>query len=327
MSEIDLSILVVSYNTRALTLACLASVYEQTQESSYEVIVVDNQSADDSAKAIAEQYPQVRLICTDKNIGFAAANNMAAREARGQYLMLLNPDTYLLENAADHLLCFAKQNSRAGIWGGRTLYPDGRLNPYSCWARPTLWSSICLVTGLSRLLSHTTLFNPEAYGGWKRDSVREVDIVTGCFFLIRKQNWDRLGGFDAAFFMYGEEADLCLRARAAGLTAVLDPDSVIVHYGGASETVQADKMVRLLKAKVQLMDRHWNGPSKWLGKRLLELWPLTRMLAFSVLAPWRHSWRDRRASWRSIWLRRDQWRRGYGQSPNDIDAKTTRTVA
>src|SRR5690606_35725860 len=117
----------------------------------------------------------------------------------------------------------------------------------------------CVATGLSSLFRGSSLFNPEGYGGWKRDTVREVDIVSGCFFLIRRELWERLGGFDPAFFMYGEEADLCLRARKLGARPMVTPEATIVHYGGASERVRADKMVRLLQAKALLIRRHW-GP-------------------------------------------------------------------
>ena len=134
-----LSIIVVSYNTREMTLACLQSISEQTQLP-HEVIVIDNRSDDGSADAIAAAFPDHRLIRAERNLGFAAANNLAAREARGDFLLLLNPDTLVLRGALDRLVAFARKRPEARIWGGRTLYADGRLNPGSCWGRITPWS-------------------------------------------------------------------------------------------------------------------------------------------------------------------------------------------
>ena len=109
----------------------------------------------------------------------------------------------------------------------------------------SLWNLFCRAVGLTGLFPQSRLFNAEAYGGWKRDTEREVDIVTGCFFLIEHRFWDTLGGFDPLFFMYGEEADLCLRARPLGARPRITPDARIVHYGGASERVRAEQIIRV----------------------------------------------------------------------------------
>jgi GT2 family glycosyltransferase len=308
-------ILIVSYNTSDLTSACLLSV------GSRPVIVVDNASTDGSADAVAAEFPGVRLIRSERNLGFAAANNLAARHATGEYLLLLNPDTVVLEGAIDRLLEFAAAHPGAGIWGGRTLFHEsqagaargGRLNPASCWGRPTLWSLICTATGLSSLFRGSALFNPESYGGWERDSIREVDIVSGCFLLIRRELWDRLGGFDPEFFMYGEDADLCLRARKLGARPMITPEATIIHYGGASERVRADKMVRLLDAKVRLIRRHWLPALVPLGVALLKAWPLTRAMAWGVISVVRGGGergdraRESAACWLSVWARRSRW--------------------
>ena len=213
-----LSILVISYNTRAMTLDCLRTVVAETR-TPYELIVLDNASADGSAEAIAAEFPEVRLIASPENLGFAEGNNVAARVARGEYLLLLNPDTLVLRGALDKLLGFARAEPQAGIWGGRTLFADGSLNPSSCWRRLDLWALAMRASGLAGLFRDSPVFNAEAYGGWRRDSPREVDIVTGCLFLIRRETWDRLGGFDPTFVMYGDEADLCRRAQAIGAPA------------------------------------------------------------------------------------------------------------
>src|SRR5262249_52669728 len=234
------SIIVVSYRTRELTLECLRSIARETVGVSHEVLVVDNASGDGSAAAIAQEFPDVKLIALDGNVGFARANNIAAGEARGRYLLLLNPDTVVIDRAIDRLLEFAAEHPQARIWGGRTLYADRTLNPTSCWRRMSLWNVFCRTAGLTGLFPRSQLFNSECYGRWDRSTVRDVDIVTGCFLLIERDFWQRLGGFDARFFMYGEEADLCLRAAKLGARPAVTPNATIIHYGGASEQVRSE---------------------------------------------------------------------------------------
>ena len=308
----DFSVIVISYNTRDMTLACLASIYAQTT-GDFEVVVVDNASTDGSAEAIRAGFPQVRLIAESVNHGFAAAHHVAVPQCRAPWLLLLNPDTVVLDGALDRLMAFRRARPGAGIWGGRTVFADGSLNPTSCWRRQTLWSLFCRASGLAVVFSGSALFNPEAYVGWARDSEREVDIVTGCLFLIARETWDRLGGFDPVFVMYGEEADLCLRARALGLRPAVTPEATIIHYGGASESVWTDKLVRILRAKAELAKRHFAPGTRGLGLVLNAARPASRLLVLSVLAALtrRPRFRDAASTWRDVWGRRAEWYDGF----------------
>lgn len=306
-AEPTLSIIVVSYNTREMTLDCLRSVHAETR-TPFELIVVDNASGDGSAEAIAAEFPGLRLMAEEVNHGFAAANNLAAKEARGEYLLLLNPDTVVLDGALDKLLEFAKQRPEARIWGGRTLYGDRSLNPSSCWRRMDLWSLFCRATGLATAFPNNPVLNSEGYGGWDRTTEREVDIVTGCLFLISRADWDALGGFDPAFFMYAEEADLCLRARKLiGARPRVTPDAVIVHYTGASQTARADKLVRVLKAKGDLIDRHFPGWQRGLARFLLRAYPASRQFGASLLRRHGDAARKRFDLWSEVNRRRAEW--------------------
>ena len=311
--HIDLSIPVVSYNTKTLTLACLDSIAAETRDVAYEVIVVDNASSDGSAEAIQSHPAVTRLIALEDNIGFARANNLAASEAEGALLLLLNPDTVVLGSAIDRLVAFARLCPNARIWGGRTLFADGSLNLASFWGRMTPWNLACRASGLTGVFPATTLFNGEAEGGDRRDRVRYVDIVSGAFLLIDRNLWQRLGGFDPQFFMYGEEADLCLRARAHGASPLVTPDATIVHYGGASERTREDKMVRLLSAKALLIQRHFAPGTRRLGLALNAAWPLTRFLALAIagVATGSATLRERAGVWQRIWGRRGEWLGGY----------------
>ncbi|MBL8566156.1 MAG: glycosyltransferase family 2 protein [Hyphomicrobiaceae bacterium] len=308
----EVSILIVSYNTRELTLAAIQSAWEETHVGK-EIIVVDNASTDGSAAAIAAHPAGVRLIALDENVGFGQANNVAASHARGEYLLLLNPDTVVLPRSIDLLVAFARSEPDAGIWGGRTLFADMTLNPSSCWGRMTLWSLVCRVSGLTALFPASPLFNSEALGCWRRDTERPVDIVSGCFLLITAELWKSLRGFDPTFFMYGEEADLCLRARALGAQPMSTPAATIVHYGGASEATQAGKVVKLLAAKISLVRRHFPRLQRPFARLLLILWPLTRWIGSAVGARITDNaaLANNAAAWREVWKRRHEWKRGY----------------
>ncbi|MDX2132720.1 MAG: glycosyltransferase family 2 protein [Planctomycetota bacterium] len=309
----ELAIVIISFNTRELTLACLRSIFEQTAPGSFRVVVYDNASSDGSADAIAAEFGRrVDLTRSDVNHGFAKANNLVVATLGEEWVLLLNPDTLIYDRAIDRLLEFAKSTPRYAIFGGRTVFPDGSLNIASCWGRITPWSLFCRASGLAAALHTSEIFNPEGMGAWKRDSVREVDIVVGCFLLIRREHWNALGGFDASFWMYGEEADLCLRARRLGLRAVIQPQATIMHLVGASFGNRADKMMLVAKAKSTLVRRHWSVPARWWGLLMLWLWAFGRRTITGLLGVLGVPGFDRRAAvWREIWGRRRDWLAGY----------------
>ena len=308
---VELSIIVISYNTKALTLEALESLFRFPPPVDFEVIVLDNKSPDGSAEAIAEAFPQVELIAHPVNVGFAKGNNIAAEGARGRRLLLLNPDTVSLERSHSGLWAFAEREPRRGIWGGRTLFPDLTLNPTSCWRRMTLWSLFCSALGLTHIFPKSRLFSSESYGDWKRDRVADVDIVTGCFLLIDTELWRRLGGFDEAFFMYAEEADLCQRAAAVGANPGISPEAEIVHMGGVSEVTGVDKIVRTVRGRVTFMKKHWSPPAVALGKALTLLWSAIRLVASRFVSGRRDAPGAAAAKWREVWDRRRDWLAGY----------------
>ncbi len=308
----DVTVIVVSYNTRDLTLKCLATLYAETRQTAFRCVVIDNASEDGSADAVARAFPQVELIRSSENLGFARANNQVAARAETEWLLLLNPDTEIHDGAIDRLLAFARANPQAGITGGRTVFPDGSLNIASCWMRITPWSAFCNATGLSSVFAGSGLFNPEGIGGWARDSVREVDIVVGCFLMIPRALWNELGGFDLKYFMYGEEADLCLRARALGYRPMITPEAEIMHLvGAASGAFQARKYAMIAKARMTLIRDHWPGPLVPFGAAMLRLWAGSRALALGMVARITGKKRDSARKWAEIWATRRDWLEGY----------------
>lgn len=302
----ELTVIIVSYNTRALTLRAVETLLASTSVTPMRVVVWDNASADGSAEAVRAAFPAVEVVASAENLGFARANNAVAATAGTPWLLLLNPDTETHPGAIDALLAFSKANPRAGIVGGRTVFPDGTLNPASAWRRITPWSLFTQTVGLARAFPRSALFNREAMGEWRRDSVREVDIVVGCFLLIATDLWRALGGFDERYFMYGEDADLCLRARRRGYRPAITPDAQIMHLVGASTASRADKVVAVMRAKSQLVRDHWSPALVPLGLAQLWAWALARRIGAAVS-------RDpgQRARLRTIWDRRRDWLAGF----------------
>ncbi len=310
-SDIDVSIIVVSFNTREMTLECLRSIVRETEGISYEVQVIDNCSSDGSFLAIEEEFgsdQRFSIQDASSNLGFAAANNLLAESSRGRYVLLLNPDTVILDASIVKLIRFAEENPRNGIWGGRTLFSDGSLNPDNCYGPFTVWSEFCAAVGLRALFPRSKVFHPRGYGDWQRDTVREVGEVTGCFFLMRRRDWEHFRGLDPEFFMYGEETDLCMRAIKEGMQPIMTPDATIVHHGGASETVPLDKRVRLLDGQIRLFRRHFSPVGFRLVYHATRLGVLARAAITGLVCKLRGG--DTVSVWGGVWRRRSEWTRG-----------------
>lgn len=311
----ELTVIIVNYRTRDLVLACLETLYANTHETRFRTVVLDNASGDGSVEAIAARFPQVELIASPDNLGFARANNVVAAQAETEWLLLLNPDTEVHAGAVDRLLAFSRANPEAGITGGRTVFRDGSLNYLSCLGQITPWSAFCGAVGLTAAFRSSEFFNPEGMGSWQRDTVREVDIVTGCFLMIRRELWQELGGFDLKYFMYGEEADLCLRARRLGYRPRITPDAEIMHLVGASSNLLANKIVMVARGRATLIRDHWPAWQVPFGIALLWLWGAVRRGASGVGAlTGTERARQSAAKWRQVWAARHDWLAGYRET-------------
>ena len=309
----DVAIIIVAYNSERHLEACLRSVFSECREVTQEVIVLDNGSTDTTVTLVREHFPDVTLIIAGRNLGFAAGVNLAAQHARADYLLLLNPDTVLLDQATDAIVAFARAHPQNGLYGGRTFKADGSLEPSSCWNLPTLWSLALFASGISTLAPGHRWLDPEAIGGWKRDTVREVGVITGCFLLVHRSVWQQLGGFDERYFMYGEDIDLSLRARAAGLCPVIYPEARLIHEVGQSSSSPTAKMLLLFRGKASLVRQHWRGPRKQLGIFLLATGVGLRAIASSMAS--RMARRRSSDRWKAVWRERRGWLQGYPAAP------------
>jgi N-acetylglucosaminyl-diphospho-decaprenol L-rhamnosyltransferase len=298
---VDVAVLIVSYNTEDLLRESLRSVYEQRGKLRQQVIVVDNGSVDRSVDMIRIEFPEVELVDAKENLGFARGVNLAAKRANAEFLLLLNPDTVVLDRALERLVQFARSHPGHGLYGGRALRRDGSLELSSCWALPTVWSMTCFALGLSTAFRHSRWFDPEAMADWRRDTVREVGIITGCLLLAPSDAWLKLSGFDERYFMYGEDADLAFRARQAGFRP-------IIHDVGKASATRAGKLLLLFKGKATFVRDHFGGWRQQLV--LLEL--LVGVGLRAQLA--RIKSRPGRAEadpWVTVWRERHDWIKGY----------------
>lgn len=307
---IDVSIIICSFNTKDITRDAIDSVIEKTKSINYELIVIDNASSDGSAEEIASKFPHIQLIKSKKNIGFARANNLAAKSAKGEYILLLNPDTILLNNAIKIIVDFARENPDYSIYGGKTYYPDQSLNPTAAYNASSYWSLLSMALGFSSFFPRSKIFNPEGLDWWKWNKLRVVDTVIGCFLLMKKHTWQFLKGFDTRYFMYGEDADLCQRARYNNFgTCIVNPDARLIHYGGASEKIRAPKMIRLFIAKAVLFSKKASPIAGWYGRFMLSLYAWTRMMMFGSVAFLSAGKMEYYRNWKKIWQSRDYWNR------------------
>ncbi|MGB7582214.1 MAG: glycosyltransferase family 2 protein [Sedimentisphaerales bacterium] len=256
MEFLDVSIIIVNWNTRDILRGCLWSVYEQTQDISFEVIVVDNASTDGSVEMVKRDFPQAVLIENMGNRGFAAANNQGLKITKGQYILLLNSDTIVLDGAIQKTVVFAEQHPEAAVIGCKALNPDGSLQP-TCFMFPSLINMFLSSTYLYELFPRDRFFGRERMTWWDRNDVREVDVVTGCFMLVRRRAIEQTGLMDEQFFVYGEETDWCYRFRQGGWKVLFIPDAKIVHLGGQSSKQMASQMTLQLKGSIlQFMRKH-----------------------------------------------------------------------
>ncbi|MGH2994741.1 MAG: glycosyltransferase family 2 protein, partial [Gaiellaceae bacterium] len=267
----DVSIIIVSYNTREYLARSLGVV----AGGPHEVVVVDNASTDGSPAFVRERFPSVRLLELTENRGFGAGNNAGMEEATGRWLLLLNSDAWPVGDAVERLVAYGEAHARAGIVGPRLRNPDGSLQR-SVRGHPTLWRLATEYLFLRRLAPRTRLLNAFYGAGFDHAQAREVEVLKGAVLLVRREAAEAVGSFDPAFFMYGEEMDLCYRARRAGWAVVFTPEAEFVHVGGVStgarwgETPAFGPMFReQLRSHMRFLAKHHGPVQAERARRLL----------------------------------------------------------
>ena len=229
-----LSIIIVNYNVEHFLEQCLHSVRKAIKNIPAEVFVVDNSSVDGSVAMLQKKFPEVKLIANEKNVGFSSANNQAIKESKGEYVLLLNPDTVVQEDTFDKTIKFLDENKNAGALGVMMLDGKGNFLPESKRGLPTPSVAFYKVFGLAALFPNSKTFGKYHLGFLDKNKTHEVDVLAGAFMLIRKSVFDKIGLLDETFFMYGEDIDLSYRITQAGYKNYYFSETRIIHYKGES---------------------------------------------------------------------------------------------
>jgi GT2 family glycosyltransferase len=265
---VDVSVIIVNWNTKEILRDCLASVYEQAGDVDCEVIVVDNASTDGSVEMVKNDFERAVLIENAENRGFATANNQGIAVAKGRYVLLLNSDTVVLDGAIAKTVDFADAHPKAGVVGCRVLNPDRTLQP-TCFMYPSVLNMFLSSTYLYKLFPRSRFFGRERMTWWDRNDMREVDVVTGCFMLVRREAIDQVGAMDERFFMYAEETDWCYRIKKSGWRIMFTPAAAIVHLGGQSTAKRPVAMIIQLRLSILKFVRKHSGWAVQLIARFL----------------------------------------------------------
>lgn len=276
----DLSIVVVNWNTKKLLARCLNSIYKETKDLDFEIFVVDNSSRDESVKMMEKNFPQAKLIENRQNIGFARANNRAIQKSRGKYILLLNPDTVILGNTLKKMVDFLESHPGIGILGPRILNPDGSLQS-SCRTFPTLASQALILLKLHNFFPGLPPIKKYYMLNWDHSETKEVDQVMGSCFMIRKKLIDEIGPLDENYWIWFEEVDFCKRAKMASWkTCFLSNVSIIHHKAKAFEQVSPIKrQIWLDRSMFRYFRKFHTKPAYF---TLLSLYPLSILLASLV---------------------------------------------
>ena len=271
--KITLSIIIVTWNTRDLLSACLASLFEHPPKVGFDVYVVDNGSKDGTDEMVRSKYPQVTLISNRENLGFAAANNQAVEHAKGRFLLFLNSDTEIPADSLDSMIEALEQEPSIGILGPRVESPDGRLQR-TCARSSSPWLEfvhlVCLETVMPGKRHNMK--------SWKPGEMRFVNVIQGSCLMIRRKVLEEIGNWDERFFMYCEDDDLCERCRHAGWRVGWWPQAVISHHGGAGAGAVPDRMfLEFYRSKILFYRKNRTRPA--LRRLKLMLWSVSVLYA------------------------------------------------
>lgn len=275
----EVSVVIASFNTRELLERCLGDLEAQAA-AALQTIVVDNASSDGSQEMVRERFPEVELIELPENVGFARANNLAFERCRGEYVLLVNSDTFLHPGGLSEMVAAARRHPRAAAIGARLLNADGTLQR-SAWPFPDPARLLLEAFGLHRLLRRTPFY--EDLGTWPHDGERSVDFVIGACLLLRTEALREVAGFDERFWMYGEEADLQRRLVARGWSAIFAPKAEAIHVGGASEMASMRRLRHFYAGQRRFLLKH-RGRGGWPTARFALL------IGSCLRGRWRAAW-------------------------------------
>ncbi|KXG76291.1 glycosyltransferase family 2 protein [Thermotalea metallivorans] len=282
----DLSIIIVNYNTKELTLQTLRSIYAGNNKFLYEVILVDNASKDDSVEVFKKEFPQVKLIENNQNLGFSKANNIGIKMAGGRYILLLNSDTLVIEDTLEIMIKFMDTHLDVGAAGCKVELPDGSLDKACKRSFPTPQNALYHALKLDHIFPHHKKFGEYNLTFLDENQTHEVDCLVGAFMLIRREVIEQVGLLDEDFFMYGEDIDWCYRIKQVGWKIVYYPKTKIIHYKGGSSKKKNPKLIyEFYRAMYLFYHKHYRYKYPW-SVKCITYTGIGVMLAIKLLFNW-----------------------------------------
>lgn len=279
----DLSIIIVSWNAKQYLHRCLDSLAGKTSGYSREIIVVDNASDDDSVEFVEKDFPDVKLLKNKTNLGFAKANNIGISQSSGRYICFVNSDIIVLNNCIENMISFMDDHLKVGLAGQRILNPDLSLQ-CSCRHFPSIWNNLCQTLGLNKLFPKSEFFSEPFMKYWAHDKVRKVDVISGCFWMVRRQAIDEVGLLDEDFFIYGEDIDWCKRFHKAGWIVMFYPGAEAIHFGGASSNNAPVRFyLEMQKADIQYWRKHHGRPGQLAYRMIILMRQLVRLPVYVLV--------------------------------------------
>jgi GT2 family glycosyltransferase len=253
----QLSVIILNYNVRYFLELCVLSVESALQNIDSEIIVVDNNSSDESCEMMKSRFPNIKLIQNNQNLGFPKGNNIGVAQAKGDYICILNPDTVVAEDAFEKVLVFAKKQNDLGIVGVKLIDGTGNFLPESKRGIPTPWVAFTKITGLYKLFPKSKLFNKYYAQYLSENQTGEVEILVGAFMFLKKELYDEVGGFDEDCFMYSDDIDLSYRMLQKGKTNYYYHETTVIHYKGESTIKDGTYMKRFQEAMEFFYKKHF----------------------------------------------------------------------
>jgi len=254
-----LSIIIVNYNVKYFLHQCLKSIETAKKKINLEILVVDNNSVDNSVDMLQNEFPEVKLILNSENTGFSKANNQAIKQAKGKYILLLNPDTIVQEDTLHKCVDFLEQNTTTGSLGVKMINGNGVFLPESKRSLPNPASAFYKIFGLSTLFPKSKKFGQYHLNYLNNNKTHEIDVVSGAFFMTRKKILEEIGMLDESFFMYGEDIDLSYRIQKAGYKNIYFPETSIIHYKGEStKKTSINYIIMFYKAMIIFVKKHYS---------------------------------------------------------------------
>jgi hypothetical protein len=281
----DLSICIVSFNCRDLLADCLSSIDQHSGDLEVEVVVVDNASEDGTVEMLADDFPGVRSIASDENLGFAAGTNLAVETASADTLVLLNPDTVVREGALARLTRFVQQRPEVGACGPAVYRPDGRLQ-HTCHAFPRLWMSVVAQFGLHRAFPESSVFGAYDMTWWDHGDARPVDWLSGVCIATTRKVWERIGPLDDGYFMYAEDIDWCYRLAQAGYDRWFLPAAQIEHdEGGSWAEASRERILASHRSTFRFFGKHYGHMAEVAHRLLVMTGGMIRGSFWNIMGP------------------------------------------